>query len=817
MNSQGNGFGSDRIAPGRGNAALRRMTLAWSRVHDGARGGLATAGRLAVFAVLTVGALATLAGLVLLPSPIGSAHVAIAAGAALLVAAAVICAVDDFHSISSDVAPQRERYARLIETLERRLEKMQDVHWQISESDVRYRDLLDAQLEVILRRDEHDRLTFVNQAFVKTFGIPADEALGRPFAPRVIEGSGVSPLRTGDGERSRTYEERLETTAGSRWIAWNEHVVASGVGDGFEVQAVGRDVTEDRRMSAALAEARDQAEAANRAKSRFLAAMSHEIRTPMNGILGMAGLMREQHLTEEQRTYADAIDQSARALLTLIDEILDFSKIEAGKLVINDAPFSLAASAQSVVELLSPRAHEKGLELALNVDPMFDAPVVGDAYRVRQIMLNLLSNAVKFTDRGGIAVTIAGRHVGDDERRLHVSVAVEDSGIGLSTEEMRQLFTEFEQAETAVRRQQGGTGLGLAISRRIAMAMGGEIRVTSAPGRGSTFIAEFFVKENSVSSHDAKTTAAGTTDHHVVLLALNHRMERASIARILRAAGHVAIEASMDEAQSVIASAAAEGTPVDRLVVDVGCDARIAGELLAAARAVCGKTLIGLVTVNVLARAGLSAFRDNGFDRYLVRPVRAHSLLRQIAEHPGPEGRSAVELAAGGATPPAEKSLPRTSADAAADVVVLLVEDNDINALLATRVLERCGCCVEHCRNGDEAVKRAIAAMTGGTPQLDLILMDIFMPGIDGLAAAKLIREAHARMAAENPGCLPPLPAIVALTANAFPEDRARYLSEGMDDYLAKPFDVRDLVGVLDHWVPSRSAVGPRKGAVAGR
>ena len=369
--------------------------------------------------------------------------------------------------------------------LEQRLEELKDLQWELNDNEQRYRALLDAQEDMILRRDGAGRLTFVNKAFLRTFGVTADEVLGKPFRIEACEGGGATPLSTTDEIRHQRFTQHVRTAEGSLWIEWEEQLVAAADGLNLEVQSVGRDVTEQRRAEAQLAEACDQAEAANRAKSRFLAAMSHEIRTPMNGILGMASLLLETQQTPEQQTYAHAIDQSARTLLALIDEILDFSKIEAGKLELSEAPFALEACVQGTVELLAPRAHEKGLEIAWSIDPELPRTVSGDEARVRQILLNLLSNAVKFTDAGGVSVSATAKRdaAAGAAHEVRVEVVVEDTGIGMSMEDMQGLFAEFEQADTAVRRRDGGTGLGLATSYGIVESHGGKIGVARMDSR----------------------------------------------------------------------------------------------------------------------------------------------------------------------------------------------------------------------------------------------------------------------------------------------------------------------------------------------
>jgi len=384
----------------------------------------------------------------------------------------------------------------LAEQLDRRVETMHDLKWELSDREARYRDLIDAQDDVILRRDAAGALTFANRAFYRVFGLAPDAVLGRPFRPEVVDAaSRLAPLSTDDPLGRRQATELVRTAAGPRWIAWDERVVASSEpAGGLEVQCIGRDVTESRMQAKALAEARDQAEAASRAKSRFLAAMSHEIRTPMNGIIGMASLMAGSSLDAEQRTYLDGIDRSARNLVALIDEILDFSKIEAGKMVLAAEPFSLAASVGAAVALLEPQAAAKGLALDWSMAPSLPDEVVGDEMRLRQILLNLISNAIKFTDTGRIELHVGFgcEHAREQARglvpgRLALRIDVRDSGIGLSAADMATLFDEFEQSDAAIRRRSGGTGLGLAISRRIARAMGGDIAIESQLGAGSTF------------------------------------------------------------------------------------------------------------------------------------------------------------------------------------------------------------------------------------------------------------------------------------------------------------------------------------------
>ncbi len=789
-------------------ASLQRLAAALSATRMRASGGRVRAiwHKHGLWLIAGLAVLAVLAGLALLSSPFGPAH------ALLIAAAGLMMLVLHRANVGGEARPSaagtdknNHRFEDLCDTLERRVEQLQDVHWEISERDIRYRDLLDQQRDVILRSDDTGKLTFVNTSFSRVFGIDAQDALGQTFAPRVVDTTRPPPLDLGVLERGGRHMELVETVLGQRWYVWDEHEVVANDGTRTEVQVVGRDVTEECNRAAELADARDQALSANRAKSRFLAAMSHEIRTPMNGIMGMASLLCETELSDEQRTYVTAVDQSARVLLALIDEILDFSKIEAGKFVLIEAPFNLAQTAQSVVELLSPRAHDKGLELALTIDPSLESMFIGDEARVRQILLNLLSNAVKFTNHGGISVSITAHRDEENSGQAMVKIAVEDTGIGLSGADMQRLFLEFEQVDTLQRRNQGGTGLGLAISKRLTRAMNGDIKVTSTLGRGSAFEAQIVLRRSGDQEHSDTADIPALNEKLHVLLAMDHAIERSSIAHILKSAGHDVIESETEDAKSNIKTAAEAGHPVDRVIVDVSCDPGAAREILKAAHQAASTPVIGIVTVNVLARSGLTAFRNEGYQRYLIRPVRARSLLRQLSG-----GRQGADSPASSSENAADSSNISSTADAVSSVDegmdlavarrILLVEDNDINALLAGRVLEKCGCMVERRDDGPSGVECAIESFDGKRPKFDLILMDIYLPGMDGIEAARAIRDARSKQIVARGSAVPPCPPIIALTANAFPEDRERCLSAGLDDYLAKPFDQRDLQALLQKW-----------------
>ncbi|MGE0767025.1 MAG: response regulator [Hyphomicrobiaceae bacterium] len=749
-----------------------------------------------------------LAAILLAGTSPGPVHLWVIAGVGVIGAVTVTALVGQFAERPGDQR-QIDRIQALGDRFEKGIEKLKDLQWELSDNETRYRDLLDSQNDIITRVDTRGRLTFVNRAFCRTFGVEAGAVLGKSFQPDVLQHDGEPRAMPEPGRRQR-FEELLLTADGARWFSLEQCAITGDDGRIREIQLLGRDITEQRRVQSSLAEARDQAESANRAKSRFLAAMSHEIRTPMNGILGMAGLLSETELSPEQRTYVEAVDHSAKNLLTIIDEILDLSKIEAGKLEIHPAPFFLDQCLQSVIELMSPRARERGVDIAWFIEPDLPRTVIGDETRIRQILLNLVGNAIKFTDVGGVGVRVrrgilaapsTSEAVDAEVERVSIEVEVRDTGAGIASGQIGNVFSEFEQADDAARRNRGGTGLGLAISRQLARAMGGDIEVESTLGSGSAFLARMVVSARRPTRPVLALPADRRTRH--VLLVSSRLQQRDLMQETLSALGIPSEMATVETADEAMATARMAGHAFDTVIVDAEDGPNTVGRLIEAARLAEGRALRTILVVDHSGRIHLETFRSVGCDAYLVRPVRPRSLLAQLDLEPKEVTAVFAEHTQADRSPMAGPKLPVPRRRR-----VLLVEDNAINALLARRMTEKAGCVVHHAPSGPAALawcEEMLDANDGAG--VDLVLMDIHMPEMDGYETARRARHvfvSRGRLA----------PPIVALTANAFAEDRKRCLDAGLDDYLAKPFDGSELEALLEKWCAAERS--PRDGSLGG-
>ncbi len=683
---------------------------------------------------------------------------AYATGTGALFAAA--CAVIAFMMVRRRVLLER------LHRSEKRAEQFADDVWELRETAELARSLLEAQGDVIVRRDAQGRVTYANDAFCALTGRKREALIGQSAELPVLEQGEVSVLADG----TRTYDQKIACGDNARWIAWREVAVRSEIGG--EVQGVGRDVTDRVEAEHALAAARDQAEAANRAKSRFLATVSHEIRTPLNGMLGMADLLLDTQLTAEQLNYAKAAKTSGETLLSLIEEILDFSKIEAGKLDLESRPFTLATLVEETVELLSPRAQGKGIEIASFVDDCLPPMVTGDAARLRQVLLNLAGNAIKFTETGGVAVIVEPGTQPDTVRIL-----VRDTGIGIKSEDQARIFRDFEQADGSRARKFGGTGLGLAITRRIVERMAGAIALDSTPGVGTTFTVSLPLP---VAEDDAEApfAAPDLTDKSVLIVSAA-KIEAGLLARRLGRWG----ARSCTAADARIAAALLPERACDALLVDRALAPQLAEQIDIATLPVPRR----LVLIAPSERHELAALKQRGFTGYLVKPVRTASLAARLT------GADAFDMAPAIGTEARADTQPPA---AGKQLSVLVAEDNEINALLARALLARLGHRPSIAENGEVAVQAWTTARDAGTPY-DLVLMDVQMPGVDGLEAARRIRAAEADADARPVRML-------ALTAN--PAEEAACRAAGMDGLLVKPLDRERLSEALGAILRSSTA-----------
>ena len=659
----------------------------------------------------------------------------------------------------------------------------------LEDSEQRFRLFADTMTDQVFITDpENSRFYYVNPASEHILGLSPEQLYDDPGCLlRMIHPEDMELLavrRRMEHELEPVYIEfRIgHPNRGERWVSLQTQAIRLESG-AIRVHGVCKDITLHRAQQEALHQAKEQAEAANLAKSQFLANMSHEIRTPMNGVLGMTELLLGTSLGDRQRRFAETIHRSGEALMSIINDILDFSKIEAGKLELQEEEFELPVLIEEVAELLAPRAHQKRIELLYDVCPDVPARLIGDSGRLRQVILNLVGNAIKFTEHGEVMLSVGvDSDVSMPAGRTCLRFSVRDTGIGMAPEVIERLFRVFEQGSGATTRCYGGTGLGLAISQQLVNMMGGRISAQSASHQGSQF--SFSIALARGQARPPEPNATLPLGGRRLLVVDDNPTNRAILLQQLENWGVACVAVGGgQEALETLEAASSAGRAFDAALIDTNMPGMSGIELAGRIRRnprLCALRMMMLTSSCVEAEEDRA--RAEGVESFLQKPVRQGELRRAVGD---------VLLQ--------RKSLSRQSANLAPAHLsghVLVVEDNPVNLEIAVAMLERTGCTHVTAGNG----RAALATLAAN--RFDLVLMDCQMPEMDGFEAVRLIRSgggAYGPLAVASD-----LP-VFALTANALSGDREKCLAGGFTDYLSKPFSEADLRSLLHEWLTDRS------------
>jgi PAS domain S-box-containing protein len=665
----------------------------------------------------------------------------------------------------------------------RNMTQQKNAERALRQSQARYMSLVESLPLAVWSKDRNGVFTFANQLLAEVLGRPSEQIVGKTdydFFPLEMAEQFVADDQIVI-EQNRVIE-RVETISRADgetiFIQSFKAPQFDEEGRVIGTQGLSWDISDMKRVEAELRHAREEADAANRAKSAFLANISHEIRTPMNGVLGITELVLDTPLSSEQRGFLSLVRESADVLLEVINDILDFSKIEAGRMEMESNPFDLAEEIGDCMKALAVRAHKKGLEITYRIAPDVPTLLIGDAVRLRQVITNLAGNSIKFTLTGEIVVDITRDASIDlhDDMLTSLLVTVRDTGIGIPADKLETVFGAFEQADVSMTRKYGGTGLGLSISQRLIELMGGTVSVESIEGEGSTFTFTCHF-EMQVPSYPGAPPELGEVDEKHILVVDDHPTQRAVLRELLDGWGTTPTVVDSVVAARMALDKTREGRPFDVVIIDAAMNGR-SGVTLAqdVIRHGPGRPGVVLLVTAECSISDMHSSRDLGAAHYLIKPVKATELLNTIALALKPPTHN---------DPP---SLAEADAKlhAAKTLRILLVEDSEVNQTVAVRLLERRGHEVTVVDNGAAAVE-----LLTREHEFDVVLMDLQMPIMDGLTATAEIR----RHEAEHESWHVP---IIAMTAHAMKGDREKCLETGMDGYVSKPVRPKDLFDAVE-------------------
>jgi len=661
---------------------------------------------------------------------------------------------------------------------------IQDQQNKLVDQSLFIKSLLDSASTPIFYKGGNGKYIGCNRAFEDFLDLPEAKLIGK--TDRDIMGEDYYRVHTNkdrelfSGGGNQAYQCELKTKANVRSVIFNKAVFRDSSGKQAGLVGVITDITEQKEIEEELRDAKIAAEAAAQAKTLFLANMSHEIRTPMNGVLGMTELLRDTPLDTDQREYTDIIYNSAGALLTVIDDILDFSKIETGRLELDKIDFDLRTTVESVNDLLSLKAHKKGLEYLCIIDQAVPRYLRGDPGRIRQILINLLGNSIKFTKDGEVALHIEGK--GETDTTCFVRFSVRDSGIGMTKEQQEHLFKPFTQADSSITRKYGGTGLGLTISYRLCGMMGGELKAESEPGKGTEFSFTLPLEKS------GKTPAAREPRDELVLKGVrvlivddNDNNQKILSKELKKWGSHPVSVTNGDDALESLRQGIEDGDPYRIAVIDFQMPGMDGAELGGNIKGQTGISKTELILMTSMAERGAAKkMKQIGFRGYLTKPIKEsifkQALLECLLHHSekDPDQQFITKYTI------AEQNEYKNR--------VLLVEDNPINQKVSVHVLRKLGYKADVASNGAQALE----ALEKNSYQL--VLMDIQMPGMDGFEATKKIRQK------EKMEKKPQIP-IIAMTAHALDGYREECIAAGMNDYIAKPVKAEKLKRLINKYI----------------